>query len=221
MTPQPPGVRPRRTLALAYRCTTGQHIRVRPYTTAACFATYVLPHVLFVAAFEERARVVQACCLGWNIGYFPDAAERERHIAATVDLLAADPLNPAPPGFREGYGGDLRALAEAKRDLFPWRFDSIVRADLERRQRTDILAVDDGRGLERVELVVSPTPAGLPRVAEVLAGMAADTTAQRRTLEEARRTPGLVEAVATPDMATAYCAQRADLRLVSGRCCRP
>ena len=39
-----------------------------------------------------------------------------------------------------------------------------------------------------------------------------DTQAQRHTLEEARATPGLVEQVATPDMVTAYCAQRADLR---------
>ena len=190
----------------------GQHVQVRSFSTAACFATYALPHLLFVAAFEERRRVVHACCLAWNIACFPDATDRERRIRETVDLLAADPLNPMPPGFREGYGGDLRMLAETKRDLFPWRLDTVMRAELDRGPRTDILVVDNGRGVERIGLATAPSPASLPRVAEVLAGMATDTAAQRRTLEEARRTPGLVEAVATPDMATAYCAQRADLR---------
>ena len=42
--------------------------------------------------------------------------------------------------------------------------------------------------------------------------MHGDTQAQRRTLEQARATPGLIEQVVTADMATLYCAQRADLR---------
>ena len=39
-----------------------------------------------------------------------------------------------------------------------------------------------------------------------------DTRAQRRTLEQARTTPGLAGQVAAADMVTSYCAQRADLR---------
>jgi hypothetical protein len=39
------------------------------------FATYMLPHMLFVADFEESERIVRVCCLAWYIGLFPDAAE--------------------------------------------------------------------------------------------------------------------------------------------------
>jgi len=49
-----------------------------------------------------------------------------------------------------------------------------------------------------------------PHITKVLVHR--DTRAQRGTLEEAQRTPGLIEHVATRDMLTAYCAQRADLR---------
>ena len=49
-------------------------------TTASCFATYTLPHVLFVDDFEERQRIAMICCLAWNISLFPDARQREEHI---------------------------------------------------------------------------------------------------------------------------------------------
>ncbi len=51
---------------------------MKPHSTGSCFATYLLPHVLFVADFEERQRIAKVCCLAWNIALFPDAAERER-----------------------------------------------------------------------------------------------------------------------------------------------
>jgi len=60
---------------------------VRPHTTASCFATYLLPHVLFVADFEERGRIAKVCCLAWNIALFPDAGDRERHIETTLSLF--------------------------------------------------------------------------------------------------------------------------------------
>jgi len=47
------------------------------HSTASCFATYLLPHVLFVADFEERRRVARICCLAWNVGLFPNAGGRE------------------------------------------------------------------------------------------------------------------------------------------------
>ncbi len=185
---------------------------MRPYTTAACFATYALPHVLFVVDIEERSRIARACCLAWNIALFPTADERERLIRQIVDRFAADAPGPVPSGFFEGYAGELQMLAEIKRDLFPWQLDTIARVDLEGGPRTDTLVVDNGRSVERIDLVLIPAPTALPRVTKVLAGMAADTATQRRTLEKARRTPGLVEAVVTAEMVTVYCAQRADLR---------
>ena len=67
------------------------------HSTASCFATYLLPHVLFVADPEERGRIAGACCLAWNIALFPDARERERHIERTLDLILDDGAVPPPP----------------------------------------------------------------------------------------------------------------------------
>jgi len=108
-----------------------QDTRVRPHTTASCFATYLLPHVLFVADFEERERIAKVCCLTWNIGLFPDARDRERHIENTLALFFDGEEAPAPPGVRQGYGEELTMLADLKRDLFPWQFANVMHADLE------------------------------------------------------------------------------------------
>ena len=72
--------------------------------------------------------------------------------------------------------------------------------------------MDNGKAVERIDLSRPPSIEGLPIITKALVQMHRDTQAQRRTLEQARATPGLVEQVATPDMVTAYCAQRADLR---------
>jgi len=60
--------------------------------------------------------------------------------------------------------------------------------------------VDNGKAVERIDLSRPPPIEGLPIIAKALVQMHGDTQAQRRTLEEARATPGLVEHVATPDM---------------------
>ena len=186
---------------------------MKRHTTASCFATYMLPHVLFVADFEERERIVRVCCLAWNIGLFPDAAERARHIENTLTLFFdSEAAPPPPPGVRRGYGEELHMLADLKRDLFPWRFENVMEAGLERTPRGDVLVVDNGKAVERICLTPPPPIEGLPIITKRLAQMHGDTQAQRRTLEEASATPGLVEHVATPDMVTLYCAQRADLR---------
>ncbi len=67
-----------------------QDTGVKRHTTASCFATYMLPHVLFVADFEERQRIAKVCCLAWNIALFPDAAERERQTKQVLDVILAD-----------------------------------------------------------------------------------------------------------------------------------
>jgi len=189
-----------------------QDTPVRPHTTASCFATYLLPHVLFVADFEERERIARVCCLAWNIGLFPDAVERAHHIENTLALFFDGEEAPPPPGVRQGYGEELHMLADLKRDLFPWQFANVMHASLEPGPGPDTLAVDAGGAVERIELALNPSITVLPRVTKVLVGMHRDTKAQRGTLKEARRTPGLLEQAVGRDMLTAYCAQRADLR---------
>ena len=183
------------------------------HSTASCFATYLLPHVLFVGDFEERQRIAKICCLAWNIALFPDAAERERQTAQVLGTILADTADTAPPDFRQGFADELRMLVEIKCDLFPWRFENVMAADLEPTSRADILIVDNGEAVERIELARRPPIAGLPIIAKTLVQMHKDTQAQWHMLEQARATtPGLIEQVATPDMVTAYCALRADLR---------
>ncbi len=143
---------------------------------------------------------------------FPDAAERARHVGSTLALFFDGKEAPPPPGARQGYGEELHMLADLKRDLFPWRFENVMEARLERTPRGDVLVVDNGKAVERISLSKPPPIEGLPIITKALVQMHRDMQAQRQTLEEASATPGLVEHVATPDMVTLYCAQRADLR---------
>jgi len=152
------------------------------------------------------------CCLAWNIGLFPDARDCERHIENTLALFFDGEEAPAAPGVRQGHGEELTMLADLKRDLFPWQFANVMHAGLEPGLGPDTLVVDTGKAVERIELALSPSIAGLPRITTVLVQMHWDTKTQRATLEDARKTPGLIEHVATRDMLTAYCAQRANLR---------
>jgi hypothetical protein len=197
--------------ALALRPGPMQDTPVRPHTTASCFATYLLPHVLFVASFEERERIAKVCSLAWNIGLFPDAGDRERRIENMLALFF-DGEEAPPPGVRQGYGEELRMLADLKRDLFPWQLAKVVNAGLEPGTGPDTLVVDAGGAVERIELALNPSIMALPRITKVLVGMHRDTKAQRGTLEEAQRTPGLLGQVVGRDMLTAYCVQQADLR---------
>jgi len=135
---------------------------VKRHITASCFATYMLPHVLFVDDFEERERIAKVCCLAWNIGLFPDDAERERQTQQVLDVILTDAVDPAPPGFRDGFADELRMLVETKRDLFPWRFENVMAADLKRTARADVLVVDNGKAVERIDLSRRPSIAGLP-----------------------------------------------------------
>jgi len=185
---------------------------VKRHSTASCFATYLLPHVLFVDDFEERERIAKVCCLAWNIALFPDHAERERQTEQVLDVILSDAVDPPPPGFRDGFADELRMLVETKCDLFPWRFENVMDADLKRTPRADVLVVDNGTAVERIDLSRPPSIGGLPIITKALVQMHRDTQAQRHTLEQARATPGLIEQVATPDIVTLYCVQRADLR---------
>ena len=167
--------------------------------------------MLFVADFKERQRIAKVCCLA-NIGLLPDDAERERQTSHVLEMILTDAADTAPSDFRQGFADELQMLVESKRDLFLWRFENVMAADLEQTPHADILVVDSGEAVERIELAQRLPIAGLPIITKTLVQMHKDTQAQRNTLEQARATPGLIEQVATREMVTAYCAQRADLR---------
>ena len=189
------------------------------YTTASCFATYLLPYVLFVADPEERERVARVCHLAWNIALFPSAAERTHHVEATADRIGRDAegdAEPPPPGFRQGFADELTMLIELKRDLFPWQPGLITRVDLDPapgRGTVDMLSVETAEGVERVELALNPSIMGAHVITGHLVETLHSTKAQRASLEGAARdTPELLAQALSREMLTAYCAQRADLR---------
>lgn len=93
-------------------------------------------------------------------------------------------------------------LVEIKRDLFPWRFENVMAAELQQMPRADVLVVNNGTAVERIDLSRRPTIAGLPIITKALVQMHGDTQAQRHTLEQARATPGLIKQVVTPDVVT-------------------
>jgi hypothetical protein len=59
---------------------------MKSVTTASCFTTYMLPHILFVDGFAERQHVVMICCLAWNISIFSDKQQRNQHIDMVWDM---------------------------------------------------------------------------------------------------------------------------------------
>jgi len=181
-------------------------------TTASCFATYTLPHVIFVDDFEERRRIAMICCLAWNISLFPEARQREKHIKMAWNMGLND--NPEPPadGMEHGWKSDMRMLVAKKHDLFPRLMRRIPKAELVQHQPHDVLSVrtDDGGG-DEIPLVTHPRVEGLPYIIRALHRMREDTEKQVETLQRIAQTPGGLQKVVEPRIATAYCAQRADL----------
>ena len=173
--------------------------------------TYVIPQVLFVETFEKRQQLVWACCLAWNFGNLRDDRHREEQLAQVLDVMAPD-MAGAPAGVVEAFATDLRALAEIKRDLFPWQTRPISTANLERVSASEFLRTYADGTSERIELSTNPQANGTPLITRTIAQMHRDTREQRHTLEEARKAPGLPEQLATDTIVTAYCAQRAHLR---------
>ena len=98
----------------------------------------------------------------------PEAAERERQTTQVLDLILADVTDTTPPDFRDGFADELRMLVGTKRDLFPWRFENVMAADLKQTPRGDVLAVDNGRAVERIDLSRPPSIAGLPIITKTL-----------------------------------------------------
>jgi len=180
-------------------------------TTASCFATYTLPHVLFVDDFEERRRIVMICCLAWNISLFPDAQQREKHIQMVWNMSLSD--NPATPpdGMEHGWKSDMRMLVAKKHDLFPRLIRRIPKAELMQQQPHDVLSVRTDDGDDEIALVTHPRVEGLPYIIPALQRMREDTEKQVETLQRIAQIPGGLKKVVEPRIVTAYCAQRADL----------
>ncbi len=184
---------------------------MKPPTTAVCFATDLLPHVLFVDDFEERRRIVMICCLAWNISFFPQASQREEHIQMVWNLSLSD--NPAPPpdGMEHRWKSEMRMLVAKKHDLFPRLIRRIPKAELMQQQPHDVLSVRTDDGDDEIALVTHPRAEGLPYIIPVLQRMREDTQKQMETLQRIAQIPGALKKVVEPRIVTAYCAQRADL----------
>ncbi len=184
---------------------------MKTHTTAACFATYTLPHVLFVDGFEERRRIAMICCLAWNISLFPDARQREEHIEMVWNMSLNDNPLPPPDGMEHGWKKDMRMLIEKKHDLFPRLLRRLPKVELVQQQPHDVLRIKSYDGSDKIPLVTHPRGEGLPHIIPALHRMREDTEKQVETLQRIAQMPGGLKDVVEPRMATAYCAQRADL----------
>jgi hypothetical protein len=185
---------------------------MKSVTTASCFTTYMLPHILFVDGFEERQRIVMICCLAWNISIFPDTQQREQHIGMVWDMGLNDNPNPPPDGMEQGWKNEMRMLVAQKRDLFPRLTGHIPKAELLQRKPYDVLSLrtsDDGDS--ETPLITNPRMDGLPHMVPFFRRMHEDTKKQIETLQRAAKMPGVLPKIVEPEMVTAYCAQRADL----------
>lgn len=184
---------------------------MKHYTVAQCFSTFTLPHILFIQDLEERKKAVMSCCLGWNIGLYPDAGQREQQINMVWTMVEADNRDSPPAGLEQGFKRDLHMLVAQKRDLFPWLTTHIPMAELVQKIGRDVLRIETDGRIEESELVTRLDPAGLPLIIDVLRDIHKDTEAQVKLMHQARRTPGALNDILTTQVATAYCVQRADL----------
>ena len=184
---------------------------MKHHTHASCFSVFALPHLLFIPKFEERRKVLQSCCLAWNISLFPDHQQRAQQIDMVWKLIETDNPDAPPPGLEEGFKGELHMLAEKKIDLFPWLIASIPRADLEQNGLHDRLHVETDNGVEDINLVIHPDPLGLPVIIDVLRGIQRDTTEQVQLLQRLNRIPNGIDDALVKQAIKSYSVQRADL----------
>lgn len=187
-------------------------LKIKHHSVAACFSSFMLPHVLFVPDVDARKKAVMNCCLGWNISLFPGSAERENHIDRIWRMVVANTRYVHSTGLENGFKQDIRMLINQKAALFPWLLTHIPKADLIHKDGHDVLDIATGSsGAEEVKVVWCPDPAGLPLVVDVLKGIQRDTAHQVDLLTQAKLTDGLLTDIDSTKMTTAYCMQRADL----------
>jgi len=181
-------------------------------TVVSCFATYLLPHLLFLDDFAARQKIATACCLAWNISLLSNAAERTEHIDTAWKMTTRGDSGLLPPaGVELGFKGRLHDLIAQKQELFPRVLAKISKAELKRANGHDMLMAGIHDDSESVPLVAHPHPSGLPHFIEVLKGIYRDTAEQAAVLETAISTPGALGDTVRVRLELAYAKQRADL----------
>lgn len=163
------------------------------YSVESCFASFLLPYLLFADSFEDRRNLTHVVCFAWNVALFGDAALREQHISGVFE--------------EERALAQLRNIVAAKRDLFPGITQNVTSADLHRGKRYDELHV----GAVRRELVTSPRPAGAPLILKALEKLRDDTKAVFHLLEGSGDVGRVMNDVEATRFSTIYCIQRSDL----------
>jgi hypothetical protein len=182
------------------------------HSVVSCFATYLLPHLLFLDDFAARQKIAAACRLAWNISLLSDAAERTEHIDSAWKMTARGDSGLSPPaGVELGFKRKLHDLIAQKQELFPRVLAKISKAELKRANGHDVLMAGMHDDCEPVPLVAHPHPSGLPHFIEVLKGLCRDTAEQATVLETALSTPGALGDAVRVRLELAYAKQRADL----------
>lgn len=163
------------------------------YSVESCFASFLLPYLLFVDNFDDRRNLTHVVCFAWNVALFGDVGLREQHMEAVFE--------------QEGALTELRSMVAAKRELFPGVTQNVKTAELSRGQRYDELRV----GAVKRDLVTSPRPAGVPLILKALEKLRDDTRAVFGLLKGAGDVGRVMSDVEATRIATIYCIQRADL----------
>jgi hypothetical protein len=155
--------------------------------------------------------VALICYLAWNISLFPDAGQREDPIDMAWNMSLNDNPQPPPAAMEHGWKSDMRMLVAKKHDLFPRLMRRLPKVELVQQTPHDVLHVRTDDDSADISLVTHPRVDGLPYIIPVLHRMREDTEKQVETLRRIARIPGGLKKIVEPRIATAYCAQRADL----------
>ncbi|PLC03525.1 hypothetical protein CY658_22210 [Variovorax sp. RO1] len=167
------------------------------------------PSLLFIDDFEVQQMIVQMCCLGWNVGLFSDADQRE---ACIDQVYATVAIHVQPPGVERAWKREVRELAELKRELFPWLLQTLPEADLHRGDRHNVLIAGNGANAIEREVVTFPHVGGVLHLVKLLHTMEVDMQMEVERVGKAKRKRGALTDVGATQIANACCAQRADLR---------
>lgn len=163
------------------------------YSVESCFASFLLPYLLFVDSFDDRRNLTDVVCFAWNVALFGDVDQREKHMAGVFE--------------EEGALVELRSMVAAKRELFPGVTQNVKSAELRRGKRYDELRI----GAVNRELVTSPRPAGVPLILKALERLRDDTKAVFDLLKGSGDVGRVMDDVEATKFSTIYCIQRADL----------
>lgn len=149
--------------------------------------------------------------LGWNLGLFESAAERQRQISRVWEQVEAEMGGRAPEILEEGFTRHLYGLVKRKRELFPWLQQTIHLAEIFDTKETQVVRVQADRKVEERPLNIWPDPTTLPSVIEDLRLLQINTADQAELVRGLRSIPRSIGDIAATQMTTAYGVQRAEL----------